>query len=97
MKLPFPQKKENPLDLAIKAGTAALSDMKMGSDEYYNHLDYMSKLYALQETNPSRRVSPDTVITVIGSLIGVLILVGYESEHVVTARTAIPFLPKPKS
>lgn len=96
MKLPFSNKQDNPLDLIIEEAVAALATMTVGSKEATEQMKHLSELYALKEkTNPSRRVSPDAVLTVLGSLLGIVIIVAYEHGHVVTTK-ALSQLPKTK-
>lgn len=95
MKLPFSAKPEPIADTAIAEAYTHLLTLPAGSDEYFKQLEVLAKLTSLKEKNPSRRVSPDAVLTVCGSLAGIIIIVVYEHAHVVTSK-AMSQLPRTK-
>lgn len=45
---------------------------------------------------PKHKVNPNTVISAVGSLLGVALIIGHERLHVITTK-AMGFLPKIKS
>jgi len=49
-------------------------------------LKKLSSLYKLLETETSRRVDANTVLTVAGSLAGILLIIGYERANVLTSK-----------
>jgi hypothetical protein len=63
------------------------------SAKYGELLTRLERLYELR--NKKRRVSPDTIWQVAGSLGAVLIIVAYEQRHVFVSR-AQAFIPKIK-
>lgn len=68
-------------------------DFGPDTEEYTNNLGYLERVHALQNTK--QRVSPDQILLVVGNLLGILILVGYEQKHVLTSR-ALPLVMKTK-
>jgi hypothetical protein len=73
-----------------------MSDMKNedpNSEKYTIMVDQLVKLYALKNENRSRRVSPDTLATIMANLLGIGIIVGHERTHIVTSK-ALTFIRK---
>lgn len=57
------------------------------SEEYSKMASQVQKLYELKEHDaPKQRISPDTLMTVGGNLLAVLIIVGYERANVITSK-----------
>jgi len=56
-------------------------------------VDQLSKLYKMKEFDTPRHVSPDTLLLVIGSLAGIVLIIGYERANVVTSK-ALAFVLK---
>lgn len=72
-----------------------MADTPPSTDDYAAMLDQLSKLQKLKETETKKQVSPDTWVTAAASIIGILIIVGYEHVHVVGSK-ALPFVMKAK-
>jgi hypothetical protein len=73
----------------IRTITQAESDlqtMDAGSEEYAKALAHLERLYKLKTQTVSKQIDPNTVVLVIGNLLGILILVGYEHSHVIGSR-----------
>lgn len=81
------------LNKAITDVHAHLSDYPPESEEYAAMADQLVKLYAQKKELPCSRVSYDTLLTVSGNILGILIIVGYESRNVVTSK-ALGFIGK---
>lgn len=71
-----------------------LLEYDSNSDEFQKNLDYLERLKALTSKD-EKRVSPDTVALILGNLLGIVIIVGYEHAHVVTTK-ALGFTLKSK-
>lgn len=52
-------------------------------DAYSTYVEQLVKLNAVRNT---RRVSPDVLFNVAGSIAGVLLVLGYEHGHVITSK-----------
>lgn len=79
-------RKPSPLDATI---TEILTDMQgfnAESPEYERLLERVERLNKLKTESRFRRVSPDTLAIVLGNILGILIVVGYERGHVMTTR-----------
>lgn len=74
------------LDESIDRIVRQMETVMPGSDEYENLLAHLERLMRLRSDEPRDRVSKDTMAIVVGNLIGILIIVGYERAHVVASR-----------
>lgn len=81
------------LEDAITRIHAELTNVETGSDDYQRLLLQLERLHALKPEQAERRVTPDAIVAVVGNIIGVLIIVGYEREHVLTSK-AMNYLMK---
>lgn len=81
------------LNDAIDKLLTRMSNVSSTSEEYTTMVDHLTKLYALKEQ--PKRVSPDTMATVLGNLIGIVLIVGHERAHVITSK-ALLFVQKLK-
>jgi hypothetical protein len=84
------------LDILIER---VVDDMQMfgpESEEYQGLINHLDRLNALKANTRPRRISPDTVMVVLGNLLGILIIVAYEEKHVITSK-AMPLFIRPKN
>lgn len=81
------------LDKAIADATLQLDYVPAYSEEYDKIVDRIERMYKLKEGNLPQRVSPDTLAVVLGNLLGIVVIVGYEQRHVVTSK-ALNFVMK---
>lgn len=68
---------------------AVLEEMKMyGPDtpEFQAALEQLERLNRMKAESQKSVVSADTAAIVLGNIVGILIIVGYERGHVVTTR-----------
>jgi uncharacterized protein YehS (DUF1456 family) len=63
--------------------------------EYPDLLSYLERLVALKRGNSNSSPSPDTLMTVAGNLLGILVIVAYEQKHVMSSK-GLGFIGKPK-
>lgn len=86
-----------PLDIAIGAVLQEMSVETSDTKEYAAMADQLVKLMKLKkEVEPSRRVSPDVLATIVANLAGIAMIIGYERANVITSK-AIGFVAKLKS
>lgn len=87
----------SPKDLKIdEAIDELLTEMKNeeGHTVRYDSLStQLTKLVKLREDSQKAHVSPDTLVLVIGNLLGIAIIVGHERANVVTSK-ALSFVMK---
>lgn len=89
---PFRRTEEDGIDKQIKR---ILDDMDMfgpGSEEYDILLPQLKKLMKLKDTKKSKSIDPNTVVLVVGNLVGILIIVMYEEKHVITSKAFSVFV-----
>jgi hypothetical protein len=82
----FVRKESSILDKPINDVIRQLKITNVDDEKYpalVNHLETMMKLRS-EETRS--KVSPDTMAVVVGNLLGILIIVGYERGHVMVSR-----------
>lgn len=66
------------------------------SQDYFALLDGLDRLLALQRTMGSKfRVNPDTVLTIAGNLLGILLILNFEKIGYISSK-ALSFVLKPK-
>jgi hypothetical protein len=81
------------LDEEIDRVIIDMSMLKADSDEYKNMTDNLEKLYKARSHTRDSRISPDTLLVVVGNLIGIGIILGYEKAGVITSK-ALSFVIK---
>lgn len=74
------------LDDEISRVHGNMQSVEPGTEEYKTLLDRLERLVVLRQAKPSNRISPDTIVIVVGGLVQVLIIVGYEHGHVIASR-----------
>lgn len=58
-----------------------------GTDEEYETLsDRLTELYAIKEKTPTDRVSKETLALIAGNLAGIMIIVLFERNNVITTK-----------
>lgn len=65
------------------------------SDEFDTLLNQLERLYKLQTTEKSDKVSKDTLLIVGGNLLGIMMILNFERLNVVTSK-ALSFVLKSK-
>ena len=88
----FKKTREDGFDKQIKR---ILDDMDMfgpGSEEYDKLLKELKKVMKLKDSKKSKGIDPNTVVLVVGNLVGILIIVMYEEKHVITSKAFSVFV-----
>lgn len=81
------------LEEAIDAVFSDMTHHRSDDDAYSRSVDQLTKLYKLKEINPPKQISPDTLVIVVGNLLGIILIVGHERMNVVTSK-ALNFILK---
>jgi hypothetical protein len=81
------------LEETITTVLNALKSEEPETDRYAQMSTQLERLYAIKNENRSRRVSPDTLATIVANLLGIGIIVGHERTHIVTSK-ALGFVRK---
>lgn len=78
----------------------AMNTEDLDSEEYSKLVDHLDRLNQIRnediKTRTRRKVSPDTMAIVAGNLLGILIIVAYEHNHVMASK-ATNFVLKTKA
>lgn len=81
------------LETAITHAFEQMSYEQPHTEEYGRMVDNVSKLYLLKEVDKPKRISPDTLATILANLAGIVVIVGHEQMHVITSK-ALNFVLK---
>lgn len=79
--------------------TVALEEMEKSRDDPTKYAEIMERVSKLQKLKPESGLKPpsmDTVLIVGANIFGILWLTRFERENVITARSALGFVMKPK-
>jgi hypothetical protein len=80
------QKTDPELEEAIAECLAEMKGCNADSEEYKLLLDSLERLHALRPEKGHKSISRDTLATVMGNLLGILIIVSYERGHVMVSK-----------
>lgn len=87
-------RKKSNLDIEIEATFNELRSMTR-TEEYEKILGRLERLYKMQESETSRRVSPDTWAMIGANLLGIVIIITHEYTNPITTK-AMQLALKPK-
>lgn len=91
----FKKSKNTLLDTAITNLLTEITSMKVENPQYANALTQLEKLHAMKATEKSSRVDNNTLVLAGANLVGIALIIGYESKNVITSK-ALMFLGKLK-
>jgi hypothetical protein len=74
------------LDLAIAEVLREMQGFTADADEYAKMVDQLTKLYAMKTTDCPNRLSKDTLAIVIGNVLGIVVIVGFERTNILTSK-----------
>lgn len=95
MNLRFWEKKKSIMDEPIDRVLTEMNTYGPENPEFEKHLNYLERLQELKAGERRHfKVSPDTVMIVLGNLVGILIIVAYENKHVMTSKGMSFIKPK---
>jgi hypothetical protein len=84
-----------PIDWQIDAVIAEMEREGVNSERYPKLLVYLERLNSIKLSRQKNQVDRNTVINVVGSLVGIVMIIAYEQKHVLTSRS-FSLLPRPK-
>lgn len=93
MELITKKDKRSKIDVEINRVLEEASYISAGSEEYKTISENIERLYKAKSYEKVRSVSPDTIAVVVGNLLGIAIILGYEQAHVITSK-ALGFVIK---
>jgi len=68
-----------------------MSTLPPDSKEYTTITDNLEKLYKVKNESKKGVVSRDTIVVVVGNLLGIVLILGYERANIITTK-AIQFV-----
>jgi len=74
------------LQVAIDTLLDRIATEEYDFEETSKIVDQVTKLMKLKESNTPKRPSPDTMILVLGNLLGIVIIIGHERANVITTK-----------
>ena len=80
-----PQEPNN-LEKAIARNLAEMDQYGCNSPEYAKMVEQLAKLYKLKEFDNHGRVSADTKAIILGNLVSIALILGYERANVLTSK-----------
>lgn len=93
-------KEQTDIQEAINDCVSGLKGLEDGSEEYVRQASALKTLMETQrieeETFVPWRPSADTVVTVAGSILGIVSILTFEKANVITTK-ALPFVGRPKA
>ena len=87
------QKTTSGLDLAIAEVLSEMKGFSSDADEYAIMVDQLVKLQTLKDSEKPQGISKDTLVIVLGNLLGIVMILSYEKTNVITTR-ALQFMLK---
>ena len=95
MKTRPPKDKRTNLDKEIDSVLEQMSVLEANTDQYKAMRENLSALCEARALIKPSGPSADAILTVAGSLMGIVLMLGYEQTHVITSK-AIGFVLKPR-
>lgn len=94
MKIKFWEKSESIYDEPITKVLDEMREQSVDTTEYNDAIRHFDTLMKLKANESRKPVSADAVLSVVGSLLGILVIVAYEQKHVFNSK-ASGFIRKP--
>jgi len=82
----FKQKKTDSLTKEMESILTKMKQLEPNTEEYTAMAKNLATLYDAQSKVKDRKISWDTIATVTGSLLGIIIIVAYEDVNVITSK-----------
>jgi hypothetical protein len=94
--MPFrnPNNNQNGLEEVIDRALFEMQDFDSGSEEFARIVDQLDKLFKMKAYGKNESsLNMNSLLAVIGNVVGIFSILGYEKAHVVTSK-AISFVMK---
>lgn len=92
----FSKKNEPALNQAIENLTQELLRMDSDDSKYSDKIALLERLTKIRDSKAKWRVSPDTVLIVLGNLLGIVIIVAFEHKGNLFRSEGTKFIIRPK-
>lgn len=83
------------LEEEIDSVLVQMGSFTADSPEYAKMLTQLEKLYKCMPVKAPPPVRMDTIVTVLGNIVGIVMILGFEHTHVITSK-ALSFVLKSK-
>lgn len=80
------RRKQSVLDEPIGNILTRMNEVGMDDQKYNECVDRLDRLMEMKADERRSRIDPNTVIIVLGNLLGILVIVAYEQKHVMVSR-----------
>lgn len=81
------------LETAIDSVLTDMNGFTSDAPEYATMAKHLTKLYKLKEIDKPEHVSYDALASIVGSLLGIVMIISYERTNIFASK-AVSFLPK---
>lgn len=92
----FGRRKKSGIDIAIDQVLHELNNGQIGTEDYSKRLVYLERLVETRQKSQPAKISRDTIVIVTGNVLGIVLIVFAEQNHVVVSK-ALSFVLKPKN
>lgn len=83
----FPKRKKSSFDEPIDRVLAHMKNTDLEDEEFAKLMTHLERFNRLRIEDKSRsKVSPDTMAIVVGNLVGLVIIVGFERNNIITSK-----------
>jgi hypothetical protein len=79
-------RKRSVLDEPIGNILTRMNEAGLDSQKYNECVDHLDRLMEMKTDERKHRIDPNTVLIVLGNLLGILVIVIYEQKHVMVSR-----------
>jgi hypothetical protein len=86
---------KTPVDRQIETVLEKMRQVGVDSEDYGRLMTHLERLTDLKCKGKKNPISSDTIVMVIGNLVGIVLIIAYEQKHVLTSR-ALNQLPRPR-
>lgn len=83
------------LEKALDKAFSELDKHDVGTSEYGEILDRISKLHKMKEEENPDSISKETLALIATNLLGILMIIKHERVDIITSK-ALPFVAKPR-
>lgn len=80
------KKNKSSLEIEIERVIKHLEQLNPNDATYMNAVERLEVLYKCLEKQNQGRVQAETVVKVVGSIAGILTIVGFEKSHILTSK-----------
>lgn len=82
----FLRKRDSVLIEPIGLVLTHMNEMKPGNEEFDQSMKHLDALMRMKAEERPNRINPNTVLIVLGNILGILVIVAYEQKHVMVSR-----------